>query len=116
MRPKAAGTRFESALARRLGDAWRLAEGGGKDAGDLAWRLPSGDHLIVEAKRRETLSVHTALAKAKQKAAQANLPFALLATILVWDRPQLKAGNIRRSRVGEPVVVCGLDDFVRLVS
>lgn len=116
MRPKDAGTRWETALTHLLPDSWRLAEGGRGDAGDLAWRLPTGDVLIVEAKRRENLSVHVALAKAKAKTAAADLPFAPLATILIWDRPVLKAGNVRRSRAGEPVVVCGLDDFVSLMG
>ena len=116
MRPKDAGTRWETSLTRRLPESWRLAEGGPADAGDLAWRLPTGDVLIVEAKRRENLSVHAALAKAKAKVRAADLPFVPLATILIWDRPQLKPGKVRRSRAWEPVVVCGLDDFIGLMG
>jgi len=116
MRPRDAGTRWETALTRRLHDSWRLAEGGLHDAGDLAWRLPTGDIVVVEAKRRQNLSVHTALAKAKAKSKGADLPFVPLATVLIWDRPVLKEGNERRSRAGEPVVVVGLDDFVTLIG
>ena len=118
-RSKAQGTRFESYLIAhklRTGNAWRLAEGGEHDAGDITWRLPSGDHVVIEAKRRENLPVHAALAKAKGKVAAADLPFIPLLTVVVWDRPALKAGNVRRSRVGEPVVIVGLDDFIKLVS
>jgi len=95
--------------------AVRLAEHGQNDAGDLAILLNGEEAIIVEAKRRQQLSAHAALAKAKAKAGKADLPWSVLCTIVVWDRPVLKEGNVRRSRVGEPVVIVGLNDFLGLL-
>jgi hypothetical protein len=116
---KAQGTRFETDIVRlaQLGgfQAWRLAEGGGGDPGDVVIVTPSGDHYVVECKHRENLPVHGALEKARLKAAKADLPFAVTDVALIWKRT-LPAPDGGRRKPHGTVVVIDLSDWLRLIG
>jgi hypothetical protein len=120
MRPRDQGTRFESWLVKRFREAGlsagRLPEGGSRDAGDVIVELPSGDSVIMEAKARANLNPHVALAKARIKAAKADLDVLPWLTVLAWKRLTRKEGNVRRTPSGEPVIVSmTFDDFLELL-
>jgi len=111
-KPKDLGTRFETFLVNywrnhKLG-AWRLAEEGINDQGDI---LLSGiEQWTIEAKARANLNVSQTLAKAKEKSGS---PW----TAVVWKKLTRKGDNQRRSADGEPVVVImSLDTFTRLIG
>lgn len=114
------GTRFETEVVRRAHDkgfrAWRLAEGGAGDPGDVAITLsPAGDTLILECKHRQNLPIHEALHKAQEKAAKADLPFMVDGVAVVWKRTVPNPDGGRRIPQGT-VVVLGLEDFLRLLG
>ncbi len=118
---KRIGTAFESfvvsvAHARGL-KAWRLAEGGSNDAGDVVVVTSEGDHVILECKARERLSAHIELAKAIEKAAKADTPFMVDHVGLAWKRLGKKEGNERRSAVGAGITVTlTLNDYLDLLN
>lgn len=104
---KRQGTAWESAVVDTLKaagwDASRLAEGGIRDVGDIYATDPYGHQWVIEAKHRERLNPHRALAAAKAKVAASE--FADCRVAVWWKRTVLKDGNSRRTADGEPVVV-----------
>ena len=119
-KPKAQGTAWESWLVGDLRfhglDAWRLAEGGSADAGDIAAVDRDGDHIIIEAKATERLNATRALAKAKAKTAQADLPFVPWATVLAWKRIVKGDGPNRVADGERRVVVMDWETFLELIA
>lgn len=119
MRPKDQGTRFESDVVHHCHlhnlQAWRLAEGGINDAGDVTVKTRAGDHVVLEVKHREALSPHQALRLACEKTAKADLSFAPLLTALVWKRTTSRGEGKRRAPAGT-VVVLTLGDFLELLK
>lgn len=117
---KREGTNWEQQLVRTLQDAglkaWPLARRGPSDPGDVVVVTPGGDHIIIEARSRERMSVHPELETAKWQTAHADLPFIPAAVVIVWKRMWRKPGNERRTRIGEPVVVMGLADWVEMLT
>jgi hypothetical protein len=118
MRPKDQGTKAETDVVRHCHlhnlQAWRLAEGGIKDAGDVAVKTRDGDHWILEVKHREALSPHQTLRLACNKVEKADLPFAVAGTALVWKRSTSRGEGKRRVPQGT-VVVLTLSDFLNLL-
>src|SRR5512137_2959765 len=76
--------------------AWPLARRGPSDPGDLAIQTPDGDVIVVEARCRQNMSVHRALAEARDQTDKADLPFVPLCTVLAWKRLQPTGGERRR--------------------
>ena len=93
-KPKIQGTRFETATVNLLKSwgfkAYRLAEGGLKDEGDVQAELPT--EVIFECKARQNLNIHQTYFKAKQKT---NKP-----VILAWKKLVKKAGQKKSSSDG----------------
>ena len=109
---KAQGTALETWVVKRLQDigikARRVAEGGSLDEGDVEAHL--NERWILECKSRQTLSVQTALGKARKKAN--GHPVAL-----VWKRIVKSGKAVRTPVAGERiVVVLSWDDFVKLIE
>jgi len=108
-RPKRQGTAYETHTIKRHQHhglkAYRIAEGGPTDAGDLALELPDGTWLVAECKARAALNPHTALAKADTKTLQADLPFLPLGTVLFHKRLTRKDGQTRRTPDGVREIV-----------
>lgn len=108
---KAQGTRWEWELRQVFALTLRtfphmivrLAEEGIYDRGDLAFRVGEQE-VIIEARDRETMQVHTATQKAKRKAGSAW-------TIVVWKRKLKKPGHQVRTQVGVPVAIMPLTDL-----
>jgi hypothetical protein len=102
-RNKDQGTAWQRELiqrAHKLGyEAWPLAEGGTKDAGDLAIRPPNGDTYIVEAKATQALSPHPTLRKALDKVEQwgENYGFIPAGVAVAWKRLLPTPGGKRRT-------------------
>lgn len=119
-RAKQDGTEWETALVRQAEacgyTAWRLAEGGSNDPGDLVIRTPDGDHYIVEAKRRAALNAHDALVKATDKASSAVLPFAVTGVGVAWKRLVRKDGRQRRVQAGPPVMLISVEEWLSLIG
>ena len=117
---KQAGTAWERDLEGQAHDhglkAWRLAEHGQHDLGDLVVVTGDGDHIILEAKCRGALPVHVAVAKARGKARHPSAAFLPLMAVVVWKRLQTVIGNERRRQPAPPVVVMDLDDFWTLIG
>ena len=117
---KQSGTNWEQAIihhARMKGlQAWPLARRGPTDPGDLVIVTPDGDHIVIEARCRQQMGVHRELEKAIGQTAGADLPFVPLCTVLAWLRYELKEGNERRSRVGEPVIVQRVTDWIDMIA
>jgi hypothetical protein len=112
-KPKAQGTAWETELVNSLSldlgvQVVRLPEGGVYDRGDLSFEV-AGTEVVIEARDRSSMQVHTATQKANRKATGA-------LTALIWKRKILKPGNTVRSQVGRPVVVMPLHDWVELVK
>jgi hypothetical protein len=118
-KPKAQGTAFETQIVNRAHarglQAWRLAEGGQRDAGDVVLVDSDGDHWVIEAKHRENLSAHQALHKAQAKADKADLPFVAYTTALIWKRSTSRGQGQRRTPEGT-IVILGLEDFLGLLQ
>lgn len=117
--PKARGTAFESWLVTWLvnqvwgvSKAYRLAEGGSKDKGDVYFKDTYGAEWYIEAKATQTLNVTRVLSKARIKSGAPEY------TVLAWKRlAKLKDGQKHRRPDGEPVViVMGLDTFEALLD
>ena len=93
-KPKIQGTRFESATRDLLKSwgfkAYRLAEGGLKDEGDVQVELP--DEVIFECKARQNLNIHQTYHKAKQKTDKP--------VILAWKKLVNKGSSVRRGADG----------------
>jgi len=93
-KPKIQGTRFETATVNLLKSwgfkAYRLAEGGMKDEGDVQVEVP--DDIILECKARQNLNIHQTYHKAKQKT---DKPI-----ILAWKKLVNKGSSARRSPDG----------------
>ena len=93
-KPKIQGTRFESATRDLLKSwgfkAYRLAEGGLKDEGDVQVELP--DELVFECKARQNLNIHQTYYKATQKTDKP--------VILAWKKLINKGSSVRRSPDG----------------
>lgn len=93
-KPKIQGTKFESATRDLLLDwgfkAYRLAEGGLKDEGDVQVELP--DEVVFECKARQNLNIHQTYYKATQKT---DKPI-----ILAWKKLVNKGSSARRSADG----------------
>jgi len=93
-KPKIQGTRFESATRDLLKSwgfkAYRLAEGGLKDEGDVQVELP--DEVIFECKARQNLNIHQTYHKATQKTDKP--------VILAWKKLVNKGSGVRRSPDG----------------
>ena len=111
------GTRFESALVEyftELGlEARRLAEGGLLDPGDIELEDGYGDTWVIEAKHRQSLSIHTVYQQVQEKAERAGY----LLSALIWKRnPPKKDGQSRRPNSGPPLVVMDLATFGLLVT
>ena len=96
--------------------SWRLPEGGQRDAGDLVIVDAQGDHWVVESKARANLNPHLALAKAKEKVAQADLPFVPFGTVVVHKRLVDRGGKRRVPTGLRRVVVMDEDDFLTLLG
>ena len=111
---KAQGTKWESRIVTDLlhvlgpDAAWRLAEQGTNDPGDIA-AVIDGEHWIIEAKHRERLNVHDAMKKARAKVAAADLPFYPYRTVLIWKRTDRTSGV---SKPAGAVVVMDYGDWL----
>ena len=118
---KQQGTKFETWCATRAAfhgfTAYRLAEAGLKDPGDILIHNPeSDDRWIAECKATANLNPHRTLAKAREKVENADLPYPVRGTVVIHKKLTRKDGNSRRSPDGEPIVVSmTLDDFLELI-
>ena len=114
-RPKQQGTRLEPAIVNELKDvglyAVRLPEGGSNDRGDILVELGDDTELVVEAKARQALGIHAAVAKADRKAGA-------FPAVVWWKRLIKPAdGGRRRAVDGQAeVVAMSKDTFVWLLN
>ena len=94
-KPKIQGTRFETQTKELLQSwgykAYRLAEGGMSDEGDVQVELP--EEMIFECKARQALNIHQTYAKAKNKAGSKPL-------VLAWKKRVRKGDNKKRTADG----------------
>lgn len=109
-KPKRQGTAWETAIVKAAHaygiPARRLAEEGSNDPGDIQL----GDTWILEARHRQNMNIHEALAKAKRKSPLPN-------TAVVWKRmKRKKPGQQRRRSAGPPIVAIDLPTFLQLIS
>ena len=116
---KAQGTKWETRIVTDLHHAlghermaWRLAEGGSTDPGDIA-TIINGEHWIIEAKHRERLNIHDAIKKARAKVAAADLPFYPYRTVLIWKRTDRSGGT---SKPVGAVVVMDYNDWLDTIA
>lgn len=113
-RSKAQGSRWERWLRRRFRASGFGVEdihhGRVADIRLWAFGYEAAGQIVIEAKDTANLSVHAALQRARDKARR-NGWQGMVA--LAWQRHLLKPGNVRRTAVGDPVVVIALDDFIR---
>ena len=99
-KPKIQGTKFETATVNLLKSwgfkAYRLAEGGMKDEGDVQVEIDNGilprPEVILECKARQNLNIHQTYHKASQKT---NKP-----VILAWKKLVNKGSSVRRTPDG----------------
>lgn len=99
-KPKIQGTKFESATRDLLLDwgfkAYRLAEGGLKDEGDVQVEIDNGilpkPEVVFECKARQNLNIHQTYHKATQKTDKP--------VILAWKKLINKGSSVRRSPDG----------------
>ena len=105
-KPKIQGTKFESATRDLLLDwgykAYRLAEGGLKDEGDVQVELPT--EVIFECKARQNLNIHQTYFK--QKAGDKPL-------VLAWKKLVNKGSNARRSADGVSTLYIVDEEFLK---
>ena len=117
---KQEGTWWESEIVRlaqaRGYKAWRLAEGGTNDPGDVAVETPGGDVYLVEAKNRGNLNIHNALDKAIGKAEKSDTPFVPAGVAVAWRRLVRKGDAERRVQAGQPVVAITIDEWFDLIG
>ena len=106
-KPKIQGTKFESATRDLLLNwgfrAYRLAEGGFKDEGDVQVELP--DEVVFECKARQNLNIHKTYHKASQKT---NKPL-----ILAWKKLVNKGSSARRSPDGVTTLYIIVEDLLK---
>ena len=116
---KQLGTAWETEIVRVAQahglKAWRLAEGGPNDAGDIAIETKDGDVYVCEAKCRTNLNIHETLDKATVKAENADLPFVPAGVAVAWKR-LVNTGGRRRVQAGPPVVAVELGEWLDLIS
>lgn len=99
-KPKIQGTKFETLTANLLKSwgykAYRLAEGGLKDEGDVQVEIDNGilpkPEIVFECKARQNLNIHQTYYKATQKTDKP--------VILAWKKLVKKAGQKKRSSDG----------------
>lgn len=107
-KPKIQGTRFETGTVNLLKSwgykAYRLAEGGLKDEGDVQAELPT--EVIFECKARQNLNIHQTYFKAKQKAGDKPL-------VLAWKKLVNKGSNARRSADGVSTLYIVDEEFLK---
>jgi hypothetical protein len=100
-KPKIQGTRFETKTKELLQSwgykAYRLAEGGMADEGDVQVEIDNGllpiTEMIFECKARQALNIHQTYAKAKEKAGSKPL-------VLAWKKLVKKGNNQKRTADG----------------
>ena len=106
-KPKIQGTRFESKTRDLLLDwgykAYRLAEGGLKDEGDVQVELP--DEIVFECKARQNLNIHQTYHKASQKTSKP--------VILAWKKLIKKQGQKKRSADGVDTLYIINEDLMK---
>ena len=106
-KPKIQGTRFESATRDLLKSwgfkAYRLAEGGLKDEGDVQVELP--DEVIFECKARQNLNIHQTYHKASQKT---DKPI-----ILAWKKLVNKGSRVKRAPDGVATLYIINEDLLK---
>lgn len=117
---KAQGTRYETNIVNTTRNhglqARRLAETGTNDAGDILIETGTYDHFVVEAKHRDRLAIHDALAKAERKAMMSpDLNVIPLGAVVWWKRTARQEGKKRRVPMGE-VVVMSPELFLELLT
>ena len=114
---KQAGTAWESEIVKlsqaKGYKAWRLAEGGENDPGDVAIETAGGDIYIIEAKARTQMNIHAALGKAIGKAVGSDVPFVVVGVGVAWKR-LVGVGGKRRVRAGPPLVAVTVDEWLEL--
>lgn len=104
-KPKIQGTRFETQTKELLQSwgykAYRLAEGGMADEGDVQAEINNGllpiTEMIFECKARQALNIHQTYAKAKEKAGSKPL-------VLAWKKLTRKGNNKKRTADGVPTL------------
>jgi len=104
-KPKIQGTRFETQTKELLQSwgykAYRLAEGGMADEGDVQAEINNGSlpitEMIFECKARQALNIHQTYAKAKEKAGSKPL-------VLAWKKLTRKGNNKKRTADGVPTL------------
>lgn len=104
-KPKIQGTRFETQTKELLQSwgykAYRLAEGGMADEGDVQVEINNGllpiTEMIFECKARQALNIHQTYAKAKEKAGSKPL-------VLAWKKLVKKGNNKKRTADGVPTL------------
>ena len=104
-KPKIQGTRFETQTKELLQSwgykAYRLAEGGMSDEGDVQAEINNGllpiTEMIFECKARQALNIHQTYAKAKEKAGSKPL-------VLAWKKLTRKGNNKKRTADGVPTL------------
>lgn len=104
-KPKIQGTRFETQTKELLQSwgykAYRLAEGGMADEGDVQAEINNGllpiTEMIFECKARQALNIHQTYAKAKEKAGSKPL-------VLAWKKLLRKGNNKKRTADGVPTL------------
>lgn len=113
---KAAGTALETWLVNKVNGlsltdlhAERVAEGGSKDLGDVRISTNADEPWLIECKARETLSVTTALKKAREKNKEGK-------TALFWKRIVKGKGKVRQPMGERYVVILTLEDFLLLLE
>ena len=112
-KPKIQGTRFESKTRDLLLDwgykAYRLAEGGLKDEGDVQVEIDNGilpkPEIVFECKARQNLNIHQTYYKATQKTDKP--------VILAWKKLVKKAGQKKRSADGVDTLYIINEDLMK---
>ena len=117
-RSKDQGTEWEREVLERCAAAglraWRLAEHGQNDQGDLCIQTGT-EHVIVEARCRSNLTVHPAVGQANSKARHPSAEFPARFAFIAWKRLVSTDGQ-RRRQAGKPVAVLDLDDLLALLA
>ena len=112
-KPKIQGTRFESATRDLLKSwgykAYRLAEGGLKDEGDVQVEIDNGilpkPELIFECKARQNLNIHQTYHKASQKTDKP--------VILAWKKLVNKGSRVKRAPDGVATLYIINEDLLK---
>lgn len=113
-KPKIQGTNFETGTVNLLKSwgykAYRLAEGGLKDEGDvqaeIQHKLLPATEVIFECKARQNLNIHQTYHKAKQKAGDKPV-------VLAWKKLIKKGSNVKRSADGVATLYIVDEEFLK---